>query len=114
MKAVRKTDSLLVGDVTDENQIIFRIPYAGSSIEFLFIYHRDFPDSPPDFLCVSEDFPYPPDAYTKITQSWDTDDKNCLANLFEELLAFYKLHQVSDRMLHLETWKSSSCLAFEG
>lgn len=76
------------------DQFIFMLPYAGTFIKWRLLFCAEYRNYPPDFLCLTEDFYYDPEIYTKIMQSWDYNDKNCLANLLKQLLSVYKDYQV--------------------
>lgn len=81
-------------DEANGEHLTFSISYAGASHIWEIAFDAQHPQSPPDFLCVSEDFDYDPDTYTQISRSWDIADVHCISKLLQKLYQIFKLYQV--------------------
>lgn len=74
--------------------LTFSIPYAGTAQIWELIFNAQQLQSPPDFLCLSEDFDYDPETYTQVSCSWDITDLDCVSKLLQKLYQVFKLCQV--------------------
>jgi len=74
--------------------LTFSIPYAGTAQIWELIFNAQQLQSPPDFLCLSEDFDYDPETYTQVSCSWDITDLDCVSKLLQKLYQVFKLCQI--------------------
>lgn len=71
----------------------FRVPYAGTSVDWEILFDLKHPTQPPDFVCA-EDVTYDPMIYPKLVQSWDFHADDSLIKLFGGLTKVYRQYQV--------------------
>lgn len=76
--------------------LTFRLPYAGSTIDWEVLFDRKQPTKAPDFvLCGPENMMCDPSLYSRVVQTWNIQDPLCLGKLLPILKFLYSEHQVT-------------------
>jgi len=74
----------------------FKLPYAGNTVEWEVLFDRKQPTKAPDFvLCGPEYMVCDPSMYSRVVQTWNTQDPLCLSKLLPILKFLYSEHQVT-------------------